>query len=86
MQEISKITFTPLKRNRFRCNQTGKVVKKAQTKRIGLQTSNPEKKRMYSLYVGSQAAICPACKEALYFNRYENQCTCSNGHTIRLIR
>lgn len=42
METIIKITFKPVSGNRYKCNQTGKVMKKSQTEAYRISSHNQQ--------------------------------------------
>lgn len=42
---MEKVTFTPLGRNRFKCNQTGAILKRQRTKKYALAYSKSEQNK-----------------------------------------
>ena len=94
-------TFTPLRRNRVRCNQTGAVLRKAQitayrnqregTGRIGIlpmiKPPRWEVRGTYSVHLRETQFKCPVCSTWERRSRkFRGTTRCSNCDTLLLVK
>ncbi|MCF7834451.1 hypothetical protein K9M48_00150 [Candidatus Gracilibacteria bacterium] len=87
----TKVTFKPLSGGRYRCNQTGVVLKKTKTqsyKRMLLNAGKvPEKEKIYnyrnSVNKGSRIS-CPQCHSSIRISNSSGIYRCSNDHRVNV--
>ena len=87
MDTTSVITFKPLKRNRYRCNQTGQVVKKGgmdSLRRIILGRNKPKTPKIPQVAFNFWGVECPKCGE-IFQPGYDTIVRCPTGHKIRIV-
>jgi hypothetical protein len=83
-----KVTFKPLKRQRYRCNQTGEIVKKTGieglTRRLLNQTKRSRRPgaKEFSVFTHSNHVICPKCKRSVSHDSGASRVICPDGHTL----
>lgn len=91
MKTYEKITFKPLARNRYRCNQTGVIVSasKTQSYRSSLLGLGRKKSQVriytYPGTVYSYTTIrCPVCNDRIWVGITSGVVVCDNHHQVNV--
>lgn len=86
-----KVTFQPISRGRFRCNQTGEIVSRSKTKgrRIALlnagKKNKPPKTYTYPGKVAKYSTIyCPVCHRSISVGSSSGMYECREEHRVQV--
>lgn len=86
-----KVSFSPLSRGRFRCNQTGVIVSSAKTKSYKAMLLNLGKnKKRVKIYTypgrltPGSPIYCPVCQQRIFVGTESGVITCRNDHSIKV--
>lgn len=89
MKTYQKVTFKPLSRGRYRCNQTGVIVSASKTQAyrssvLALERSKKQTKvYTYPGTVSSYTSIpCPVCNDRIWVGSSSGVVICINNHQV----